>query len=91
MHLAGYDWAPHAVDLAGRDQPKLRRHAADRAGYAWECGASYVAECLANGRKPSLTPEHAVHVVELMDAARESQRTGRRVKIESTFPWPVAP
>ena len=34
-------------------------------------------------------PEHALHVLEVIQAARESQDTGRRVALRSTFPWPV--
>jgi predicted dehydrogenase len=89
MDLAGYDWAPHGVDLATSAQPALQRHAADPGDYAWECGASLVAECLATGREPLFTPEHALHVVEIMTAARQSQTDGRHVKLTSSFPWPV--
>jgi predicted dehydrogenase len=89
MHLCGYDWAPHAVDLATRDRPQLQRCAAGADGYAWEGGASHVAECLVTGREPRITPEHAVHVVEIIEAARASQQTGRRIEITSTFPWPI--
>jgi len=33
--------------------------------------------------------EHALHVVEIMQAARGSQDTGRRVALASVFPRPV--
>lgn len=89
MHLAGYDWAPHAVDLATREHRQLQRFATDPQGYTWQNGASHVAQCLATGKEPALSAEHALHVVEIMAAARESQRTGRRVAIKSCFPWPV--
>ncbi len=89
MHLAGYDWAPHGVDLATRDKPTLTRHATDRGPYSWQCGASLVAECLATGSEPLLTPEHSIHVAEIIAAARRSQSTGRRIEIESTFAWPL--
>ncbi len=89
LHLAGYDWAPHGVDWATREQPALQRHAADAGSYCWQQGASHAAECLATGRESLITPEHALHVVEIMAAARQSQQTGRRVPIESSFDWPV--
>ncbi|TVS18236.1 MAG: gfo/Idh/MocA family oxidoreductase [Planctomycetaceae bacterium] len=89
MSLAGYDWAPHAVDLATREHHRFQRHADARSDYVWENGASLVAECLATGREPLFTPEHALHVVEIMTAANESQKTGQRIPIRSTFPWPV--
>ena len=89
MHLAGYDWAPHGVDLATRQQRKLHRHAAAAGEYAWQHGASHMAECLIKGKQSLITPEHALHVVEVIAAVRESQRTGRRVEIKSTFKWPI--
>jgi predicted dehydrogenase len=89
MKLAGHDWGPHGVDLATAGDPGFKRHAADKGGYAWECGAARCAECLATGSEPLFTPEHALHVVEIIDAARESQAAGRHVKLTSTFTWPV--
>ena len=89
MSLAGYDWAPHGVDLATRGQRALERYASEGNGYVWEQGASVVAECLATGKEPPFTAEHALHVVEIMAAAVESQAGGRRIAMQSTFPWPV--
>ena len=89
MGLVGYDWEPLGVDLATADAPNYERHATDRRGYVWQQGASLVAECLATGKEPLFTPEHALHVVEIIVAARESQRTGRRIELQSTFKWPL--
>lgn len=89
MGLVGYDWEPLGVDLATSQQPKLERHATDAQGYIWQQGAALAAECLATGRELLVTPEHALHVIEIMAAARESQATGRRIALTSTFRWPV--
>ncbi len=89
MGLVGYDWEPLGVDLATAAAPDEERHETDARGYVWQQGASLVAECLATGKEQLFTPEHALHVVEIMVAARESQRTGRRIDIKSTFKWPV--
>ena len=96
MYLAGYDWAPHGVDLALRAQGnKIVRHVDAKntnvyprtglhgEGYSWQQGASHVAECLATGKQPEVSAEHALHVIEIMNAARESQRTGKRIDIKS--------
>ena len=90
MALAGYDWAPHAVDVATRQERKFKRHAVEKGGYVWQQGASVVAECLATGNEPPFTAEHALHVVEIMTAARQSQETGRRIAMRSTFKWPIS-
>lgn len=90
LGLVGYDWGPLGVDLATSDAPSFQRHVADAGDYVWQQGASLAAECLRTGRELPIKPEHALHVVEIMSAARESQETGRRVALTSTFPWPVA-
>jgi predicted dehydrogenase len=89
MGLVGYDWEPHAVDLATKDKPAFTRHAAEKHDYVWQQGASLVAECLATGKETLITPEHALHVVEIIVAARQSQETGKRIALQSTFKWPV--
>jgi len=89
MGLVGYDWEPLGVDVATRKQPKLERHATDAAGYIWQQGAALAAECLATGRELLVTPEQALHVLEIITAARASQETGRRIALASTFKWPI--
>ena len=89
MGLVGYDWAPRAVELATHDRPRPQRYATDAKGYLWQQGAALAAECLVTGKELLATPEHALHVLEISTAARESHRTGRRMELTSTFKWPV--
>jgi predicted dehydrogenase len=89
MGLVGYDWEPQGVDLATASQPQVTRFATDAKGYIWQQGAALAAESLATGRHLLVTPEHALHVLEIITAARESQETGRRVALTSTFRGPV--
>lgn len=89
MGMVGYDWEPLGVDLATEEKPEYDRQVTDAEGYVWQQGASKVCECLATGKEPLFTPEHALHVVEIMVAARKSQKTGRRIELTSTFKWPI--
>ena len=89
MGLVGYDWAPLGVDFASKDSPKLDRHITDAEGYIWQQGAALAAECLVTGKELLVTPEHALHVLEIITAARESSATGKRITLTSTFKWPV--
>ena len=89
MGLVGYDWEPLGVDVATQAEPKVTRHATAAKGYIWQQGAALAAESLATGRRLLVTPEHALHVLEIITAARESQETGRRVTLNSTFGWPL--
>lgn len=89
LGLVGYDWAPLGVDFATKDAPGLQRHVTDSEGYTWQQGAALAAECLVTGKELLVTPEQALHVLEIMTAARESSETGRRVALTSTFKWPL--
>ncbi len=93
MIMGGYAWEPGAVSVYRGDTVKTpRRWEAiphDPAGFAWQSGATYIAECLATGERPLLSGEHAVHVLEVMQGARRAAQTGQRVQIASTFRWPL--
>jgi len=89
MHLIGYDWAPFGVDVATHDNEKTRREATDTGTYVWEQGASVISENLALGTEPLIAAEHALHVLEIIEAARASQAGGKRMKLKSTFKYPV--
>lgn len=93
MTLGGYAWEPRDVMVYSGDQTKAagqwetmwRAHQE----YVWQGGATYIAKCLAKGEKPGLSGEHAVHVLEVMLAALQAAKTGRRVQVSSTFSWPM--
>ena len=89
MGLVGYDWAPFGVDLATRDHEQPRRFAEDAGDYVWQQGASVIAGSLATGAAPLIGVEHALHVLEIIEAARQSGQDGRRISLQSTFKWPV--
>jgi predicted dehydrogenase len=85
LGLVGYDWEPLGVEVATAKEPQMKREATDAQGYIWQQGAALAAECLSTGRELVATPEHALHVLEIITAARKSQETGRRVELSSTF------
>jgi predicted dehydrogenase len=89
MALIGYDWAPLGVDLATSWTEPAKRLSTDPEGYVWEQGASVVAECLATGKEPLITAKHALHVLEIIEAARASGKNGQRVDLKSSFAWPL--
>jgi hypothetical protein len=41
------------------------------------------------GKELLVTPEQALHVLEIITAARESSASGRRIDLQSTFRWPI--
>ena len=89
MGLVGYDWAPFGVDLATHDHEKAQRFVPDPGKYVWQEGASVISESLVKGTEPLINVEHALHVLEIIEAARASGKDGRKIKLESSFKWPL--
>jgi len=89
MGLVGYDWAPFGVDIATVDHETPVREVPDAGTYMWQQGASVISEALATGKEPLINAEHALHVLEIIEAARKSGADGKRVKLQSKFKWPI--
>jgi predicted dehydrogenase len=89
MRLIGYDWETNGVvmDTSWDEPPKLV--STDKGGYEWQEGATKIGEALVKGIEPRINAEHALHVLEIIEAARKSQTTGTRIKLKSKFPWPM--
>lgn len=89
MALVGYDWAPWGVDMVTKDHEKSERFLPDPGTYVWQEGASKIAESMVTGKEPLINAEHALHVLEIIEATRESQKSGKRIELKSKFKWPV--
>lgn len=89
MGLVGYDWAPFGVDLATSFTEPPVRHVEDPGTYVWQMGASVIAEAMATGIEPRINALHALHVLEIIEAARASAENGRRIDLQSKFPYPM--
>jgi hypothetical protein len=89
MHLQGWDWSTPGVDVAFKGESVLETQCKESWKYEWVGGAAYICDRLLDGQPSLITPEHGLHVLEVMNACHESQRSGRRVRCETTFPWPI--
>lgn len=89
MRLIGYDWETNGVmlDISWDEPAKLV--STDKGGYVWQEGATKVGEAMLKQTEPRINVEHALHVLEIIEAARKSQATGMRIKLKSKFKWPV--
>lgn len=89
LRLIGYDWETNGVilDDSWDQPPKLL--STDKGDYVWQEGATKVGESLINKTEPLITVEHALHVLEVIEAARTSSATGAKVSLKSTFKYPV--
>jgi predicted dehydrogenase len=89
MSLLGYDWEPLGVELATSWTEPPAVHVTDDQGYKWQEGASVISEALVKNIEPRIAVEHALHVLEIIEAARNSSKTGQRVKLSSKFKYPM--
>ncbi|MFM7327128.1 MAG: Gfo/Idh/MocA family protein [Bacteroidota bacterium] len=89
MRLIGYDWETNGVvmDTSWTDPPKLV--STDKGGYKWQMGATVIGESLVKNIEPKINVEHALHVLEIIEGARKSQITGKRITLKSRFPYPM--
>jgi predicted dehydrogenase len=89
MRLVGYDWETNGVwlDTSWTEPAKLM--STDKGGYEWQEGARVTGESIIKGIEPRINAEHALHVLEIIEAARKSSATGMKIKLKSKFPWPM--
>ena len=90
MRLVGYDWETNGVWLDTSWDKPAELMSTDKGGYEWQEGARVTGESIVKKTEPRINVEHALHVLEIIEAARKSSATGMKVKLESKFPWPMA-
>ena len=89
MRLIGYDWEPKSVvlDNSWTDAPQVLQ--TDDKGYQWQEGATRIAGALSKNIEPRINVLHSLHVLEIIEAARKSSKEGMKVKLVSSFPYPM--
>ena len=89
MRLIGYDWETNGVVLDNSYDKPPQLLSTDKGGYEWQEGARVTGESIVKGTEPRINVEHALHVLEIIEAARKSSATGMKIKLQSTFPFPL--
>jgi predicted dehydrogenase len=89
LRLIGYDWETNGVYLDDSWDNPATLYEKEQGGYVWQEGATKVGESILNKTEPKIDVEHALHVLEVMEAARKSSATGTKVKMQSTFNYPI--
>ena len=89
MRLIGYDWEPKSVvlDNSWTDAPQVLQ--TDDKGYQRQEGATHIAGALSKNIEPRINVLHSLHVLEIIEAARKSSKEGMKVKLTSSFPYPM--
>jgi len=89
MRLLGYDWETNGVVMDTAETGSAQLVSTDKGGYQWQEGARVVAESMVTGIEPKINVEHALHVLEIIEAAHESHKQGKKIRLKSDFPFPV--
>lgn len=89
MRMIGYDWETYGVYLDDSWTEPAKLYEPETGGYLWQEGATKISESLVKGTEPRINALHALHVLEIIEAARKSSATGRKIPLVSTFPWPM--
>jgi predicted dehydrogenase len=89
MRLIGYDWETSGVMLDNSWTEPAKLYAAESEGYEWQEGARVTGESIVKGIEPRINAEHALHVLEIIEAARASSASGKKITLQSSFKWPM--
>ena len=89
LQMLGDDWDPDGYELFQNDAGCWQVFKETKPDWHWTDGLNHLVECIRNGTKPLVTPEHALHVLEIMLKAQQAGREGRTLALESTFASPV--
>ena len=89
MRLIGYDWETYGVYLDDSWEKPATLYEAETGGYQWQEGATKVAESIVKNIEPRINVEHALHVLEIIEASRNSSDKGNKIMLQSTFKWPM--
>ena len=85
IQMLGDDWAPEGYEIWQNSIGAWQKYYETDPHWQWTEGLPHWVDCIHNGERPAVTPEHALHVIEIMLAAQASGRSGQATKIESRF------
>lgn len=91
IQMLGDDWDPDGYELWQNAAGAWQLFKETDPEWSWTDGLPHLVECIRNGSRPLVTPEHAAHVLEIMLAAQESARQGHVVELETSFTPPIFP
>jgi predicted dehydrogenase len=87
IQMLGDDWAPEGYELWENRVGAWQVFEGSRA-WSWTDGLRHLIDCVATGTEPTMTPEHAFHVLDVMLTAMDAAKEHRYLPVESTFAMP---
>lgn len=89
IYLRGDDWDPDGYEIWQNGAGCWQYFKETHPEWPWTDGLRHLVECIRQRTAPCVTPEHALHVLEVMLQAQASSRDGHARPIESTFTPPT--
>ena len=89
LQMLGDDWDPDGYEIFQNSAGCWQVFKETTPDWSSTDGLNHLVECIRTGTTPFVTPEHALHVLELMLKAQQAGREGRAIEIESTFTPPA--
>src|SRR2546425_4265446 len=89
IQMLGDDWDPDGYELWQNSVGAWQLFKETDPDWHWTDGLCHLIECIRQGTRPLVSPEHARHVLEIILNAQQSGREGRALAIESTFMPPA--
>lgn len=90
LHLGNWIAPSAAIEVAkyGEEYAPLPNYERTARKWSWATGLVDLGGAILENRPSRMTGEHAAHIVEILEGAHESIRTGRPVDLTTTFtPW----
>ena len=88
VQMLGDDWDPDGYELWQNSAGAWQVFKETTPEWPWTDGLRHLVECIHTRRRPRVTPEHALHVLEILTRAREAGRTGKACRLRTSFALP---
>jgi predicted dehydrogenase len=85
IQMLGDDWAPQGYELWQNRVGAWQVYPETDPQWRWTEGLGHAIQCIRRGEHPTISPQHAYHVLEIMVRAEDSGREGQAIHIESQF------
>jgi predicted dehydrogenase len=89
LQLLGQDWNPHGYELWQNSVGAWQTFDETDPDWPWTDGLHHMVACILSGARPTITPEHGYHALEIAIRAKDSGREGRAIDLASSFAPPV--
>jgi predicted dehydrogenase len=86
IQMIGEDWAPRGYELWQNSAGCWQTF--EDYVWPWPDGVRHLIESIETNTRPVITPEHALHTLEIMLGSMESGKTGRSIDLTTTFEPP---